>query len=179
MDQTGAARPAGQDTSSTGHRSASTEAKNDSVSSISDPLVPSWEPARGMGRTAVFLTELLLCLVLLVLIVNILHRTGYFLFEFLRRGKWREAPRDLKISLGKEGVIVETLQKAQVAKAPIQENLIRDLTKRVDNLEGGHNTLVQTVNGLIKVETEQALEVVAEPDAPGAGDAFQGGGEPR
>lgn len=168
-DQTGTPRPAGQDTSTTPGR-RSTDAKSDPVNSIIDPLVPSWEPARGMGRTAVYLAEILLCLVLLVLIGNILHRVGYFLFAFFWRGKWREEPRDLKISLGKEGVIVETLQKARMAQAPVQSKLISDLAVRVDNLEGGHNTLVQTVNGLIKVETEQVLEVATEPNAETAAD---------
>jgi hypothetical protein len=123
-----------------------------------------------MGRTAVYLAEILLCLVLLVLIGNILHRVGYFLFAFFWRGKWREEPRDLKISLGKEGVIVETLQKARMAQAPVQSKLISNLALRVDNLEAGHNTLVQTVNGLITVETEQVLEVATEPNAENADD---------
>jgi hypothetical protein len=123
-----------------------------------------------MGRTAVYLAEILLCLVLAVLIGNILHRVAYFLFAFFWRGKWREEPRDLKISLGKEGVIVETLQKARMAQTPVQSKLISDLAVRVDNLEGGHNTLVQTVNGLIKVEREQVLGVATEPNAENAAD---------
>jgi hypothetical protein len=123
-----------------------------------------------MGRTAVYLAEILLCLVLLVLIGNILHRVGYFLVDFFWRGKWREAPRDLKISLGKEGVIVEALQEARIAKAPLHGKLIDDLAVRVDNLEGGLDTLVQTMNGLIRVETEQVLEVAAKPDTSDAGE---------
>jgi len=168
-DQTAIPMPAGQDTcTAPGRRSAaaSTNAKDDRVNSIIDPLVPSWEPARGMGRTAVYLAELLICLVLLVLIGNILHRAGYFLFEFCCRGKWREAPRDLKISLGKEGVIVEALQEARIAKAPLHAKLIDDLAVRVDNLEGGLDTLVQTMNGLIRVEAEHVLDVAAKPDTP-------------
>lgn len=152
------------------------------ATSIVDPLLPSWEPARTVGQTAILLGEILVCLVLLVVIGNILHRVVYFAFEFLGRGKWKESPRDLRISVGKEGLLIETLQQAQVAKAPLREQEIRELVHRVDNLEGDHDTLVQTVNGLIDVETEQVLESVGlgdEAAAPASEVASEEGEEIR